>query len=109
MTLIQATNENVRLGRSGRRLFAFEIDNFRLSRSDLVEVVRQIEGVQLLRVPKKALSELQEEEFCEFSVGGVAFTAWEPFGDNSRYWIGAADNGWHPEIDCVRQAFADFG
>ncbi|GGA00902.1 hypothetical protein GCM10011408_22410 [Dyella caseinilytica] len=31
---------------------------------------------------------------------------WEPFGDNSRYWIGPEPVHWCPQIDVVRHAFA---
>jgi len=48
---------------------------------------------------------MREEEFCEFEVDSEAFVAWEPFGDNSRYWIGPKDGKWNVQVDKVRAAF----
>jgi hypothetical protein len=52
----------------------------------------------------------ENEEFCEFEVDGVPFVAWEPWGDNSRFWVGPkAKEGqtpqWSPTVDRVRAAF----
>lgn len=67
------------------RLYAFEIPN--VGRSKLCEIVAGFPETTIQRRPC-LLSEFCEEEFCEFTFSGQAFRAWEPFGDNSRYWIG---------------------
>ena len=36
-------------------------------------------------------SSLREDQFCEFEIAGIRFAIEEPFGDNSRYWIGPLD------------------
>lgn len=69
------------------RLLAFEVENAGLDRRGVCRIVGAIPGARITRRPK-FLSWLREEVFCEFLVDGKKFIAWEPFGDNSRYWIG---------------------
>ena len=70
-------------------LLAFEVDAAPLGRRGVLRVVAQLPGVRILRAPV-LLSWLREEVFCEFELAGARFHAWEPLGDNSRYWIGPA-------------------
>ena len=86
------------------RVFAFEVNNAGLGRKGVCRVVETIPGAQIIRRPK-FLSWFREEVFCEFSVGGKTFVAWEPFGDNSRYWIGPEPVEWLAETQSVRDAF----
>jgi hypothetical protein len=94
------------------RLFAFEVSNTLLGRRGACRVVAGIPGVTILRRPQ-VLSWWREEVFCEFSLGGVRFGICEPYGDNSRYWIGPAGGeplvGSTAEIVQVRDAFARTG
>ena len=92
------------------RIFAFEGDNTLLGRRGLVRVVRSIPGAVVTRTPK-LLSWFREEEFCEFSVDGQPFVAREPYGDNSRYWVGpkAEVPAWCEEIIKVIEAFKSRG
>src|SRR5437879_1818550 len=87
------------------RVFAFEIENFRFSRKSVCKLVQSIPGARVLRSPKKFLSWFREEVFCEFEVHGKKFGAWEPFGDNSRYWIGPEPPKWCVEVGLVREVF----
>ena len=87
------------------RSFAFEVANWTLGRRGVCALVVQIPGATLLRKPR-FLSWWREDEFCEFEVDGQRFTAWEPFGDNSQYWIGPEPPHWCPQIEVVREAFA---
>ena len=50
--------------------------------------------------------------FCEFVLDGVLFEGEEPYGDNSRYWIGPSGTGiddkpleYFPQIEVVLKAF----
>lgn len=86
------------------RVLAFEVNNAGLGRKGVCRVVETIPGAQITRRPK-FLSWFREEVFCEFSVGGKTFVAWEPFGDNSRYWIGPEPTKWLAETRSVRDAF----
>ncbi len=87
------------------RVFAFELDNLWLGRRGVARVVRTIPDVSLIRVPEPVFSWWAEEEFCEFELGGVRFVAWEPFGDNSRYWIGPRPPVFSEMTAAVRDAF----
>jgi hypothetical protein len=88
------------------RVFAFEIDIPVRGRRGVCSIVRKIPGVKVTRTPR-FLSWFREEAFCEFELGEVKYRAQEPFGDNSRYWIGPEDCRWHPEIEAVIRGFSD--
>lgn len=60
-----------------------------------------------MRRPKAILSWFREQTFCEFEVEGVRFEAEEPYGDNSRYWIGPSPPRWVAQVGSVREAFLD--
>jgi hypothetical protein len=88
------------------KLHAFEIDNFRIGRSGATKVIAGVPGVVVLRQPKKLFSWFREEVFCEFELKGICFQIDEPYGDNSRYWIGQKEEGsWSPQLDIIHQAF----
>jgi hypothetical protein len=82
------------------RVFAFEVDNLFLSREKVRRIIESIHGVG-------AISSQKEEVFLKFDVEGRHFEVWEPFGDNSRYWIGPEPAEWCEPIDRVRAAFVD--
>ncbi len=86
------------------RIYAFEVSNVLLGRRGVCRVVRSIPGAKLTRMPR-LLSWCREEEFCAFTVDGETFVAWEPFGDNGRYWIGPKSARWCPQIEVVKAAF----
>lgn len=86
------------------RLFAFEIGNLLIGRRGVCKVVERIKGPTLTRRPK-LFSWPREDVFCEFAVDGESFVAVEPFGDNSRYWIGPNPARWVPQTEKVHEAF----
>jgi hypothetical protein len=90
------------------RAFAFEIPNVLLGRKGACRVVRKIPGVRVLKSPKP-FSWSRQEVFCEFEVSGQRFQIWEPFGDNSRYWIGPEPPEYTEVIGVVRHAFESAG
>jgi len=87
-------------------LWAFEVNNFSLGRKGVCRVVTSIEGAVLVRGPR-FFSWFREDSFCEFLVDGERFEAEEPFGDNSRYWIGPKPPRLLPQTKKVRDAFAN--
>src|SRR5262249_556173 len=90
---------------------AFEVGNFHLGRRGLCRLVSRIPGCVVVRKPSRFRWSLEdEEEFCEFELDGVRFVAWEPYGDNSRDWVGpkspeGTPPRWCPQVDRVREAF----
>jgi hypothetical protein len=84
-------------------VMAFEVSNAFLSRSTACRVACGIPGAKLIRKPRIFPS---QDDFCEFEIEGVAFVVWEPWGDNSRYWVGPKSERWVPQITQVRDEFA---
>jgi hypothetical protein len=86
------------------RISAFEI-NVLLGRRRLCKLVRSIPGTRIIKAPGFRSFFKGEDEFCEFEIHGQKFVAWEPFGDNSRYWIGSNPSLWSEELEVVRKVF----
>ena len=91
------------LDKSGH-IFAFEVNSAGLGRRGVCRVVGTIPGAQITRRPK-FLSWFRDEVFCEFSIDGKTFIVLEPFGDNSRYWIGPEPPEPTSQIVEIRGAF----
>lgn len=88
------------------RLHAFEINNFWIGRKRAVRIAESIPDVTILQYPKPLFSWFKEALFCVFEVNGVHFHIEEPFGDNSRYWIGQAEcGGYCDELLIVEETF----
>lgn len=85
------------------QVVSFEIDNARVSRRRVAAILKKIPDLQILK-EQKFLGQ-RCEDFCEFKLGGHEFYVWEPWNDNSRYWIGPRDGLWHPEINRIIEAF----
>ncbi len=87
-------------------MHAFEINNINLGRQRAASIAGNIPGVVLHRLPKRFLSWFREECFCEFELNGVMFQIDEPYGDNSRYWIGQIETGgWSKELETIESGF----
>jgi hypothetical protein len=69
------------------RAFAFEVDAT-IGQRGAERVVAGIPDVRMIR-RRRALS--GDDAFCGFELVGVAFVIEEPWGDNSRYWIGSSN------------------
>ena len=94
------------------RVFAFEVSNFLLTRGGLCCLISRVSGCRVTRRPTPFMrwAAQEDEQFCEFEVDGVLFVAWEPWGDNSRFWVGPKAKveeapQWCPMVDRVRDAF----
>lgn len=85
------------------QLRSFEVSNTTLGRRDVVRILRRIPEVTILREPKQLFSWFREDEFCTFEIGGTKFLVEEPYGDNSRYWIGGPRQ--NDKLEIVAQAF----
>ena len=92
------------LTKSNGDVFAFEVENVGIGRREVCSVVARIPGAQISRRPK-LLSWFRDDCFCEFNLDGISFQAAEPFGDNSRYWIGPTDCEPHITTHKVLEAF----
>jgi len=90
------------------RVFAFQIKNTFFGRMRLCKLVRSIPETQILKAQShRSFRSNGEDEFCEFEIRGQKFVASEPFGDNSRYWIGPKPPLWCEQVAIVRSAFVN--
>lgn len=81
--------------KEGGRQTAFQIDNVYVSRRGLVKLLTKLTGVTDVRLRGRFGS--SDEVRVEFKYLGRDYQVWEPFGDNSRYWIGPKN----PENEAV--------
>lgn len=86
------------------QLRGFEVENSLLSRRSVARVVASIPGVRVIRARSAWWG---REDFCEFELNGVRLIAEEPFGDNSRYWIGSIEARHEAEVTLVRDRFLE--
>ncbi|MGH7953155.1 MAG: hypothetical protein ACREFE_14740 [Limisphaerales bacterium] len=89
------------------RIFAFEVNNLFFTRKGLCRFIRSIPEVKILKAPGFRSFFKGEDEFCEFEIQGHKFVAWEPWNDNSCYWIGPNPPNWCEQVEIVRNAFAN--
>ena len=94
------------------RIFAFEVFNF--GRHRACRFVTKIPGVSIVK-RQKHFQFTADDEFCEFELNGKRFLLWEPWGDNSRFWVGPKPSEdqsqgitWCAEFDEIRNAFASY-
>ena len=73
------------LKRNDGQIFAFEIPASGLWTGSLARLLRRAPGVTNVRRVWGDMDRLSLE------VNGELFLVWEPWGDNSRYWVGPAD------------------
>ena len=66
--------------------FAFEIDHVYLSRRTIARLLDKIEGVTEVHLGGHFGS--PDDVRIEFKCQGRDYIVMEPFGDNSRYWVG---------------------
>ena len=90
------------------RVFAFQVENTYLGRHGACRVARRIPGARVVRRQRR-FAWSNRDDFCEFELGGVTFVIEEPFGDNSRYWVGPVPPEYVPQIAAVRDTFARAG
>ena len=84
------------------RTFAFEVSSL-LGRRKLCKLIQSIPEIKILKAPN--FRSRHEDEFCEFEIQGQKFVAWEPFADNSRFWIGPKPTIWCKQVEIVRSIF----
>ena len=85
----------------------FEIGNALISRAQIVEFFGALPDTEVVR-DSAALHRNQDGVFCEFTVQGRLFHAWEPFGDNSRFWIEPESQEPCPQLAIVRDTFETY-
>lgn len=91
----------------GSRLIAFEIENIYVSRKAVAKILAPISGVTDVRCVGRFGS--ADDIRVSFSYLGVDCVVLEPFGDNSRYWIGPMEpSNSSCEMRTIECAFNDY-
>jgi len=84
--------------------FAFEIENVYISAREAASLLRAIPGVSNVR--KRMPFSRQADMRVAFEYKGNACAVVEPFGDNSRFWIGPVDPAQTKfDVSALRTAF----
>jgi hypothetical protein len=68
------------------RILAFEVENAHVGPVTVARLLRQAEGVA--DVEQRRLFSRDSDVHVKFKYLGQPCIVWEPYGDNSRYWIG---------------------
>ena len=88
---------------------AFEIENAYVRPSKVREILSTVDGVQSVAVGNP--SGESRDIRVTFDYEGIEFIVWEPYGDNSRYWIGPKQTeGQLSDIDItpLAEAFREY-
>lgn len=70
-------------------LFAVEVEKLYARPKTLAKIICSVDGVSSMRV--RPIFGASPEIHARFTYLGSGFVIWEPYGDNSRYWLGPAD------------------
>jgi hypothetical protein len=87
--------------------FAFENENVYITPRKIAKLFTSTGGVTKVRIRK--LLDSGNENRLEFEYLGGNFVVWEPYGDNSRYWIGPKDAKERlPQIAAIERIFEKY-
>jgi hypothetical protein len=87
------------------QVFAFEISSL-VGRRGAQRIAARVHRARFIALPNDRRERI-EGVFCLFEVGAVRFQIWEPFNDNSRFWIGPDPVQLTPHLAAVRDVFAE--
>jgi hypothetical protein len=87
-----------------QQLVGFEVSNLFLSSRGIAKCVRRVKGCEILTTRRSFSA---EEVHVRFSFARKKFIVWEPFGGNSRLWVGPEDGEEVPPetIGALREEF----
>ena len=88
------------------QLFALEVDMVYCGLRNLVEVIASVDGVTDAAVNGAHAS--GGDARATFRYMGDNFAVTEPFGDNSRYWVGPVDNSARRDIAPIEERLRAF-
>jgi len=96
MTTYRLANEKV-------AVFAFEVSVLETGQRAIAKLLQNIDGVSNVSVREPFSS---SNALVKFTYQNVDFVVFEPFGDNSRYWIGPLQTYTdYVDISCIEQNF----
>ncbi|MDT4844920.1 hypothetical protein D3C84_298990 [compost metagenome] len=85
--------------------YAFEIENAYISAADVASTLARVAGVSGT-LPRRPSS--SDKFLVTFQFRGHDCVVWEPFGDNSRYWIGPQEAERDVDFATVEMAFKQY-
>jgi len=88
------------------RITGFDIDIVYLSLATICRVLARIDGVSEIR--KRRPFSAFDEIHIRFRFHGTECVVWEPFGDNSRYYIGQEKTPAPVDLSALEQAFKNY-
>ena len=74
------------LSKDGSRTFAFEVDNIYIAPAAAAHLLAEVDSVTDVELRK--MFSKSSDIHVEFKYLGQPYIVWEPYGDNSRYWVG---------------------
>lgn len=86
------------------QLYAFEVDNTYISLATVVNLLSSVNGVEII---SKRRMFSGDDIHIKFLLSGNRMIVWEPYGDNSHYWIGP-ENDEHFDISRLLAAFESY-
>jgi hypothetical protein len=90
------------LRRNDGSLYAFEI-GIVISMVPIKRILRSVDGVTSVK------RQFRSDDRLTFSFNGVPWVVHEPWGDNSRYWIGPREGADHSfDVAPIHDAFARY-
>jgi hypothetical protein len=91
---------------SRTQAYAFEIDNAYVTARRAARILQSIPGVANIRLQKRFH---RNEYRVEFEYSNRECVMWEPFGDNSRFWVGPRDPyAFDIDITAIEEAFLGY-
>jgi hypothetical protein len=73
----------------GQKTSAFEIEHIYISLTTIARLLAKVDGIMGIHIRKMFAG--RSDVHIEFNYHGQPYVVWEPYGDNSRYWIGPED------------------
>jgi len=70
-------------------IYAFEIENIYISLREIATILSSLNEISNIKIRKPFQTATENQ--IEFECMGKKCIVWEPYGDSSRYWIGAKD------------------
>ncbi len=76
---------------------AFEIDNAYIRPKSIRKLLSNLKEVVEISLQSEHRASIDIK--LSFKYCGIKYIVWEPYGDNSRYWIGPESEGEYPDLD----------
>ena len=91
--------------RNDGSLSGFEIENIYITLREIVKLLESVEEVA--NIKRRRLFGRPMDIHVTFTCFGKDCVVWEPYGDSSRYWIGANNEEEVVDLDAIAKAFSD--